>query len=196
MIYDNGLHTLFYTTVKHPKFGILPLLTTNESWLFLTHKGEAKQILENLLKSYEKLSDEDIEELSKLNIFKMDPSTYFQYYKGFPKYAVQKDINQFLNNYLKTPCMKRRKTNGYVYFLKYGKHIKIGKTINLDKRISTLSIIVPEEIELIHTIKSNDHSKCEKYFHNKYKNKREKGEWFTLNMTDIKEIKQIKEKNF
>lgn len=193
---DYTLCTLHFKVLKHPKFGTRFLLTTNGSWLFLTHKEEAIQILKSLVRSYRNLSDEDIEELTKLNVFRMEPSIYFQDYKEFPKYATQEDIDKFLDRYLKTFPTEKSRTAGHVYFLKCGEYTKIGKTTNLDKRIEGLSTIIPEEVKLLHVIKSNDYSKCEKYFHDKYKNKRKKGEWFILSVSDIKEIKQIREKNF
>lgn len=71
----------------------------------------------------------------------------------------------------------------YTYILKSHDLYKIGKAINVEKRIKEFSTGNPS-IELIKTIDGN----CESYLHRKYKDKRVVGEWFQLTVEDIDEI--------
>ncbi|MDR7074194.1 GIY-YIG nuclease family protein [Fictibacillus barbaricus] len=76
---------------------------------------------------------------------------------------------------------------GYVYFLKEVNSgiVKIGKTKNLQNRITSLISMLPYKSELIHSILTPNYSNLESYFHNLYCKKKVKGEWFNLDLDDI-----------
>jgi len=78
---------------------------------------------------------------------------------------------------------------GAVYLFKHGKYYKIGKTNDTVRRGNELKIQLPENLDLIHEIKTDDPSGVEAYWHRRFESKRMNGEWFDLNSADIKAFK-------
>lgn len=70
---------------------------------------------------------------------------------------------------------------GYVYFLRSLENdkIKIGSTINVQKRLNSIKSYVGD-ILLIGIVESDMYKELEKYFHEIYKQKRVHGEWFEI----------------
>lgn len=83
---------------------------------------------------------------------------------------------------------------GYVYLIKHGNRneYKIGKTYNLIRREGEIRLELPEEITPIHTIETDDPSGIERYWHNRFADKRKEGEWFRLNTSDVRAFKKWK----
>lgn len=79
---------------------------------------------------------------------------------------------------------------GEVYLFKSGRYYKIGKTDNTVRRGNELRIQLPEKMDLIHSIKTDDPSGVETYWHRRFESKRMQGEWFDLNATDVKAFKR------
>jgi hypothetical protein len=79
---------------------------------------------------------------------------------------------------------------GEVYLFKSGRYYKIGKTNDTVRRGSELRIQLPERMDLIHSIKTDDPSGIEAYWHRRFEAKRMNGEWFDLSATDIKAFKR------
>ena len=79
---------------------------------------------------------------------------------------------------------------GAVYLFKHGKYYKIGKTFDTIRRGNELRIQLPENLDLIHEIKTDDPSGVETYWHKRFEAKRMNGEWFDLTTTDIKAFKR------
>lgn len=88
---------------------------------------------------------------------------------------------------------KSDRTIGEVYLYKAGSYYKIGKTNNLVRRGAEIRLQVPE-LKLVHSIKTDDPSGIEAYWHNRFKEKIAPGttEFFKLNSNDIKAFKQMK----
>lgn len=86
----------------------------------------------------------------------------------------------------------KSKNIGEVYLFKSGKYYKIGKTRDMVRRGTEIRIQLPEELILIHSIKTDDVSGIESYWHKRFAEKRMKGEWFDLNANDIKAFKRWK----
>ncbi len=83
---------------------------------------------------------------------------------------------------------------GYVYLLKHGsrREYKIGKTFNPLRREGEIGLQLPEKLEPIHYIKTDDPSGIENYWHTRFAGKRKEGEWFALSSADIQIFKKWK----
>lgn len=75
---------------------------------------------------------------------------------------------------------------GEVYLFKSGRYYKIGKTNDTVRRGNEIRIQLPEKMDLIHSIRTDDPSGIETYWHKRFETKRMQGEWFDLNSSDIK----------
>lgn len=84
------------------------------------------------------------------------------------------------------------KHKGYIYLLSGGGYHKIGKTIDLDKRLSQIYPKLPFEVELIHWIETDDIDGFEESLHERFADKRTNGEWFELNQEDIDYLKSFR----
>ncbi len=83
-------------------------------------------------------------------------------------------------------------TYGYVYLIKSGKFHKIGRTNSPGRRGYEVALQLPEEIETVHLIKTDDPVGVEAYWHERFKDKRKKGEFFELPAEDIRAFKRWK----
>jgi hypothetical protein len=83
---------------------------------------------------------------------------------------------------------------GYVYLLKHGsrREFKIGRTINPMRREGALGIQLPEKLQPVHYIKTDDPTGIESYWHSRFASKRKEGEWFALTAQDVRAFKRWK----
>lgn len=88
------------------------------------------------------------------------------------------------------PTIRGDEAIGEVYLLKHGRHYKIGKTNDTVRRGAELRIQLPEKINLIHSIKTDDPSGVEAYWHRRFEIKRMNGEWFDLGPADVKAFRR------
>lgn len=81
---------------------------------------------------------------------------------------------------------------GYVCLIQHGKRkeYKIGRTSNPIRREGEIRLELPEKIQPIHFIQTDDPSGIEKYWHSRFSSKRKEGEWFSLTTEDIKAFKR------
>ena len=82
--------------------------------------------------------------------------------------------------------------NGYVYLIKFGDEYKIGSSNDVERRFREIKTQMPYEGKIIHTINTGDPDGIELYWHNYFKDKRLKGEWFKLSLKDISYFKKRK----
>jgi hypothetical protein len=85
---------------------------------------------------------------------------------------------------------------GYVYLalMKVGreKRYKIGKADIVGRRTQQIGVQLPEDLELIHAISTDDAYGIEAYWHKRFAEKRRGGEWFELVAADVKAFRRRK----
>jgi hypothetical protein len=78
---------------------------------------------------------------------------------------------------------------GHVYLLRSGRYYKIGKTNAVGRRERELALRMPEPASVVHSIKTDDPSGIEAYWHGRFADKRKGGEWFDLTAVDVRAFK-------
>ena len=83
---------------------------------------------------------------------------------------------------------------GYVYLLRHGnrREYKIGRTTNPLRREGAVAVELPEKVQPIHVIPTDDPSGIESYWHNRFAKKRKNGEWFELDRHEVAAFKRRK----
>lgn len=79
---------------------------------------------------------------------------------------------------------------GEVYLFKSGRYYKIGKTNDTVRRGNEIRVQLPEDLKMVHSIKTDDPSGIETYWLKRFESKRLNGEWFDLSPADIRAFKQ------
>jgi hypothetical protein len=79
----------------------------------------------------------------------------------------------------------RRTTEGYVYLLRSEHGHKIGRTRQIEQRMSAFGLQLPFPVELIHTIACEDMYQAERELHNRFAHLRINGEWFNLSLEHV-----------
>jgi DNA-binding MarR family transcriptional regulator len=76
---------------------------------------------------------------------------------------------------------------GYIYIARAGQstRYKIGKSMDVTKRIKQMQTDSAEPIALVHMFLTQHKERTEKYLHQRFKHQKLQGEWYTLTETDI-----------
>jgi len=101
-------------------------------------------------------------------------------------YNIDLGVNKETNDYYNQDNEYKSNSNGFVYIIKdtITNIYKIGKTIDLEKRLKTLRCGNPK-ITLIASLQHKYYSAIELELHKKYKRKRLSGEWFDLTEKEV-----------
>jgi hypothetical protein len=90
------------------------------------------------------------------------------------------------------PSAEQPSETGFVYLIKAGPYYKIGRTNSIGRREYELAIQLPEKPEVLHLIETDDPTGVEAYWHNRFANRRTRGEWFDLSRADIRAFRRWK----
>ena len=83
------------------------------------------------------------------------------------------------------PTTTTNTKTGCVYVISDGTLAKIGKTTtDPQRRLGALQTGNPRKLELLHQFECGNPDRLERYLHNLFASKRERGEWFRLNQYD------------
>jgi hypothetical protein len=74
---------------------------------------------------------------------------------------------------------------GVVYLMRSGRHYKIGRSNSAGRRAYELAIQLPERLELVHAIETDDPEGIEAYWHRRFADRRANGEWFSQSKADV-----------
>ncbi|GCA97395.1 GIY-YIG nuclease family protein [Mycolicibacterium sp. NCC-Tsukiji] len=79
---------------------------------------------------------------------------------------------------------------GYVYLVRSGKYHKIGRSNDHGRRAYEIGLQLPEKLEVVHTIQTDDAAGIERYWHERFSDRRRNGEWFLLTKADVAAFKR------
>ena len=79
---------------------------------------------------------------------------------------------------------------GHVYLVRSGKFHKIGRSNDHGRRTYEIGLQLPEQLEVVHTIETDDAVGIERYWHERCKDRRRNGEWFLLSKADVAAFKR------
>ncbi|MDQ2882334.1 MAG: GIY-YIG nuclease family protein [Actinomycetota bacterium] len=79
---------------------------------------------------------------------------------------------------------------GQVYLMKAGSHYKIGRSNAAGRRAYELAIQLPERLEVVHVLDTDDAVGIERYWHQRFASRRANGEWFALTSADVTAFKR------
>ncbi len=118
----------------------------------------------------------------------------YLFQKEFSGNADWEDVLNSIPELSENGELKKQDYFGYVYLMKSGKYYTIGKSDHTGRRSYEHERKLPEKIEIIHTIKTDDPFGVESYWEKRFQSKKTEteGSWYKLDANDIKSFKRWK----
>jgi hypothetical protein len=154
------------------------------------HFGRVPAIME--LRMYKKIDSEFPNEKTILSAFQGKANLMQRlgdWARGNNEY---KDIAAMIAEQPVEPEPRGTAKEGLVYLIKSGPHYKVGRSDELERRVKEIRIALPEAASLVHSIRTDDPSGIEAYWHKRFADRRANGEWFKLTNADIAAFKRRK----
>lgn len=79
---------------------------------------------------------------------------------------------------------------GVVYLIRSGRHHKIGRSNDVGRRSYEVALQLPEKAVLVHSFETDDPVGIERYWHERFADRRRNGEWFELTPKDVAAFKR------
>lgn len=121
------------------------------------------------------------------------PRRLSEYCEGRPGYedvlAACKAVSADQSGQAK-PTASKAPTDGFVYLARMGKSYKLGRSNDFDRRLREIKMQLPESVEIIHVIRTDDPAGIENYWHKRFDAKRTRGEWFALDHADVRAFRR------
>ena len=82
--------------------------------------------------------------------------------------------------------------DGFVYLIKWEQRYKIGRSDDPNRALREIRAQLPTPAAIIHTIQTDDPVGIEAYWHQRFADRRLRGEWFDLSAADVKAFQRRK----
>lgn len=106
-----------------------------------------------------------------------------------PELSDVQEICAGVSSATRMPSDELEKTDGLiageVYLMKSGRHYKIGRSNSSGRRSYEVALQLPERLHVVHVITTDDSVGIERYWHQRFADRRGNGEWFALTAADV-----------
>lgn len=152
-------------------------------------RQQLRELISTLQRTLEAITDEELQDYTQREILDYAPSMYLQTHgEGDPLWQEWLLAHpDYGKKEPPAPCIPRK---GFVYVVQADTAYKIGCTGNLPHRLKLLAVTSRFPLHLRCLIPSNDIEGTERELHQRFAEKRVRGEWFALLPDDLARIRQ------